>query len=377
MLSKRRSLASSSCSYSSSGSNEDSVENDLSSTTSPTPETVRATLDMYVSAARVGRDAFAKGDLQTAVRQFDQALALELQTELDCIYDPSIGMVSGLVRQEVSDRMMQTSPRHSPGSASCNKIMRSLMQIYKDSEATVRLRPAEPKLYLRMGAALCCANEWEKAKKIYTDGLNVCKDRKELKLALRRLTKMEQITSAKEIPREPYDASTLTDKKNKSRTLPSLSAALRSKRKSDTIEAMDLSSSLDSTIDNRSRARISKSPGAESPRHHARPIRARRVSSFGKISRQKKVPEIDHRERESWSMVFQTDFCKDQVQLRPSAISQMRRLSLELLDQDMESGDRSSRSQRDLNMKGTTSFAVKNFQSMKIESDDSELEDDY
>ena len=376
MMSKRRSLASSSGSYSSSNT-EDSAENDLSSTTSPTPESVRATLDMYVSAARDGRDAFAKGDLQTAARQFDQALALELQTELDCIYDPSIGMVSGLVRQEVSERMMQTSssPRHSPGSVNCNKIMHSLMQIYKDSEATVRLRPADPKLYLRMGAALCCANEWEKAKKIYTDGLNVCKDRKELKLALRRLTKMEQITAGKEIPAEPYDASNLSDKKNKSRTLPSLSAALRTKRKSDTIEAMDLSSSMadnTGTMDNR-RAR-SKSPGFESPRHAGKPVRAR---SFGKISRQKKNPEIDHTERESWSMVFQAEFCKDKVQMRPSAISQMRRLSVDLLDQDTEGSERGLRPLREQQMKEKTSFTVKNFQSMKIESDDSELEDDY
>ena len=373
MMSKRRSVASSSCSYSSS-SNGDSGENDLGSSTaaSPTPESVRATLDMYVSAARVGRDAFAKGDLQTAVRQFDQALALELQTELDCIYDPSIGMVSGLVRQEVSGRL-SNSPRHSPGSVNCNNVMRSLMQIYKDSEATVRLRPADPKLYLRMGAALCCANEWEKAKKIYTDGMTVCKDRKELKLALRRLTKMEQITSGKEIPAEPYDASTLTDRKNKSRTLPSLSA-LKSKRKSETIEAMDLSSSVDSTLDNR-RARISRSPGVESQK--AKPVKARRVSSFGRISKPKKIPEIDHTERESWSLVFQADICKDQVQMKPSAISQMRRLSVEILDQDTRQGEGNARLLREPSPREKTSFTVKNFQSMKIESDDSELEDDY
>ena len=369
LSSKRRSVASSSCSYSSS-SNEDSAlgENDLSSTTSPTPETVRATLDMYVSAARDGRDAFARGDLPTAVRQFDQALALELQTELDCIYDPSIGLVSGLVRQEVTDRI-QTSPRHSPGSVNCNRIMRSLMQIYKDSEATVRLRPADPKLYLRMGAALCCANEWEKAKKIYTDGLNVCKDRKELKLALRRITKMEEITAGKEIPREPYEPSNHAERKNKSKTLPSLSAALKSKRKSAMIEAMDLSSTLGSGIDNRER--ISRSPGVES--RQARPVKARRVSSFGRISKNKKVPDVDHTERESWSTVFQADFCREQVQMKPSAISQMRRLSVELLDQDMGGEGMMLRRNQP---KEKASFTVKNFQSMKIDSDDSELEDD-
>ena len=364
ITSKRRSVASSSCSYSSS-SNEDSAENE---TTSPTPESVRATLDMYVAAARDGRDAYAKGDLPTAVRQFDQALALELQTELDCIYDPSIGMVSGIVRQEVTERI-QTSPRHSPGGVNCNRVMRSLMQIYKDSEATVRLRPADPKLYLRMGAALCCANEWEKAKKIYTDGLNVCKDRKELKIALRHLLRMEQITSGKEIPTDPYQPN-LTERKYKSRTLPSLSAALRAKRKSAAIEAMDLSCSVGSAIDNRAERR--GSPGVDS-HPQAKPSRARRVSSFGRISKQKRAPEVDHTERESWSTVFQSEFCREQVQMKPSAISQMRRLSVELLDQE-EGGD--GMGWRREAPREKTSFTVKNFQSMKIESDDSELEDD-
>ena len=360
-MSKRRSVASSSCSYSSS-SNDSTTFDRLSCNNSPNEETVRATLDMYVTAAKVGREAFAKGDLRAAVQQFDQALALELQTELDCIYDPSIGMVSGLVRQEVSERIHTTSPRHSPANVNCNKIMQSLSQIYKDSEATVRLKPTDPKLYLRMGAALSCANEWEKAKKIYTDGLNVCKDRKELKLALRRLCRMELITSGKEIPSDTYQPSTFKDKK--SRTLPS---GLR-KRKSASLEAMDLSSSLASTLDNR-RGRISKSPGVGSPQ--AKPIKARRVSSFGRISRPKKVPLIDHSERESWSMVFQSDFCKEQVQLKPSAITQMRRLSVEFLDQ---SGDEEIRPGRGHSNNPT--FAVVNFQSMRIESDDSELEDD-
>jgi hypothetical protein len=359
-------VASSSCSYSSSSNESGLGDNDVSSTTSPTPESVRATLDMYVSAAKVGRESYARGDLPAAVRQFDQALALELQTELDCIYDSSIGMVSGIVRQEVSERI-HTSPRHSPASINCNRVMQSLMQIYKDSEATVRLKPSDPKLYLRMGAALCCANEWEKAKKIYTDGLNVCKDRKELKAALRRLCRMEHITSGKEIPTEPYEPSPLTDRKLKSRTLPSLPGVLKSKRKSTTIDAMDLSVG---TIDNR--ARISKSPGVER-QQQAKPVKARRVSSFGRVSKQKKAPDIDHAERESWSTVFQADICREQVQCRPSAISQMRKLSVDFLDQDVTAEGQRGGSDAP---KEKTPFNVRNFQSMKIESDDSELEDD-
>ena len=356
-MSKRRSVDSSSCSYSS-GSDTAFGETDP---TSPNPESVRATLDMYVSAARDGREAYAKGDLRAAVQQFDQALALELQTELDCIYDPSIGMVSGLVRKEVTERL-PTSPLHSPGNVHCNRIMQSLLRIYTDSEAKVRRKPTDPRLYLRMGAALCCANEWEKAKKIYMDGLSVCKDRKELKLALRRLSRMEQITTGREIPSEPYEPFSTTVRKSKSRTIPSLTSALRiNRRKSASLEDMDFYSS---TFDNRHRSSKSPSRVPVDEKPHAKP-KARRVSSFGRLSRHKKLPEVDHKERESWSKVFQSEFCSEQVSLKPSAITQMRRLSVDFLDQSSDEETTSAK----------PTFAVVNFQSMKIESDDSELED--
>lgn len=361
-MSKRRSVDSSS--YSCSSSTDSAFgENEVSSVSSPTPESVRATLDLYVSAAKVGREAFARGDLRAAVQQFDQALALELQTELECTYDPSIGMVSGLVRQEVSERIStRSSPRHSPANANCNKVLGALQKIYTQSESALRLKPTDPKLYLRMGAALCCANEWEKAKRIYTEGINTCKDRKELKSALRRLCKMEQITTGKEIPTEPYEPS--THNTLKSRTLPSLTSALRMRRKSASLEDMDLLPST-STLNNRQRLSASPSPGLVSEKRAK--TKARRVSSFGRI-RQKKVAEISHHERESWSKVFQaSDFCSEQVRMKPSAITQMRRLSVDFLDSDEDEGQPS---------KTNPSFTVVNFQSMRIDSDDSELEDD-
>lgn len=366
-MSKRRSFGSSSCSCSSSTDSAFGAESDGRSGASPNPESVRATLDLYVTAAKVGREAFAKGDLQSAVQQFDQALALELQTELDCIYDPSIGMVSGLVRKEVAERMnAHTSPRHSPANINCNRIMQTLAQIYTESDALVRHKPSDPKLYLRMGAALCCANEWEKAKKIYTDGLNACKDRKELKLALKRLGRMEEITSGKEIPTEPYRLSSgTTERKIKTRTLP---WASKGRKKSPAIEAMDLSVG---TLDNRQR--ISKSPGLYTDRDKSpKPVRARRVSSFGRISRQRKAPDVDYVERGSWSNVFQADFCRQQVQLKPSAITQMRRLSVDILDQSSDE----EQSARGHLSTPNHSLAVNSFQSMKIVDDDSELEDD-
>lgn len=361
-MSKRRSVDSSSYSCSSRSSSDSAFgENELSSVSSPTPESVRTTLDMYVSAAKVGREAFARGDLRAAVQQFDQALALELQTEFECIYDPSIGMMSGLVRQEVSERMStKSSPGHSPASTNCGKILRSLQKVYTQSEAALRHKPTDPKLYLRMGAALCCANEWEKAKKIYTDGINACKDRKELKLALRRLGRMEQITTGKEIPREPYEPSLTSTLK--SRTLPSLASALRIRRKSASLEGMDFLPTS-STLDNRHRQSASPDPRAKP--------KARRVSSFGKI-RHKRVSEISHEERESWSKVFlASDFCSDQVHMKPSAITQMRRLSVDFLD--LSSDDEKEESHPS---KTNPSFTVVNFQSMRIDSDDSELEDD-
>lgn len=359
---KRRSVDSSS--YSCSSSTDSAFgENEVGSVSSPTPESVRATLDLYVSAAKVGREAFARGDLRAAVQQFDQALALELQTELECIYDPSIGMVSGLVRKEVSERA-RSSPRHSPANANCSKILGSLQKTYTQSESALRLNPADPKPYLRMGAALCCANEWEKAKRIYTEGINTCKDRKELKLALRRLCKMEQITTGKEIPTEPYKPST-TDMK--SRTLPSIASALRMRRKSASLEDMDLLPSIH-TLNNRQRLSASPSPGLVGEKR-TKP-KARRVSSFGRI-RQKKVSEISPHERESWSKVFQaSDFCNEQVRMIPSAITQMRRLSVDFLDSDDDEQTAGQPS------KTNPSFTVVNFQSMRIDSDDSELEDD-
>ena len=365
-MSKRMSVGSSSCSYSSSCGDSSFGENELSSTPSPNPESVRATLDMYVGAAKIGREAFARGDIRAAVHQFDQALALELQTELDCIYDPSIGMVSGLVRKEVSERM-RTSPRHLPTMTNCNKVMQSLLQIYTASETTARHKPTDPKLYLRMGAALCCANEWEKAKKIYTDGLNFCKDRKELKLALKRLCRMDQITTGIDIPTEPYQPSTLVKKRVKSRTLQSALRLVRTKSISTEYLSVDLSAGDTASLDNRQR-KSSRVTDDKKPRQ-----KARRVSSFGRIRQKKKAPEVGHEERESWSTVFQSGFCGEQVYMKPSAITQMRRLSVDFLDQSSDEEQATALSASQPNKQSFTAVA---FKSMKIDSDDSELEDD-
>ena len=350
-MSKRVSVASSSSSYSSGDSAFG--ENESSQSPSPSPESVKATLDTYVTAARVGRAAFACGDVKAAVQQFDQALALELQTELDCLYDTSIGMVSGLVRREV-DQRIQSSPRRVPVDGSCSKVMHSLLQLYSEAEVKARQKPTDPKLYLRMGAALCCTNEWDKAKKIYLDGLNACKDRKELKAALRSLCRIEQITEGKEIPSEPYEPS--SRRHVKAKTLPSAFRLTRPKSASADFETLDLSSSF-SESDNRHHTL-----GPAEKKHKPK---KRRVSSFGRKT--KRVPLVQHEERQAWSEVFRSEFNEGQVHMRPSAITQMRRLSLDLLSHSSgEEGPAPSK----------PSFTAINFQSMKIDSDDSELEED-
>ena len=118
----------------------------------PTPETVSAKLDEYVTASKEGRAAYVRGDVVAAATQFNQALSLELQTELECLYDISIGFVSGLVKQEVNNRL-QSSPKHQP--AGCTKLLGQLFEVYKKANSKSEKKPTEPKWYLRMGAALC------------------------------------------------------------------------------------------------------------------------------------------------------------------------------------------------------------------------------
>ena len=354
MTSKRISVGSSS--YSSSCSDSAFGEHDASSSPSPSPESIRATLDMYVSSAKIGREAYVKGDLRSAVHQFDHALALELQTEMDCIYDPSIGMVSGLVRQEVSQRFQKgVSPTNS-----CARVMKTLLQDYTACIEKVKNKPTDPKLYLRMGAALCCVDEWEKAEKIYSDGLQACKDRKGLKLALKKLQRMKQITTGKDIPTEPYEPNCLdisTSKRPKS----SLNPLRLSRPKSASVE-LDTLDFTDTSSVSPKRLSPARIIGLHKPR--------RRVSSFGRKQKSNSGESLG--ERESWSTVFLSDFASDQVYMRPSAITQMRRLSVDILD--------ASDDQSPPPLQGTLSrhsFAVvNNFRSMKIDSDDSELESD-
>lgn len=69
-----------------------------------------------------------------AVAEFNQVLNLELETELECLYDTSIGFVNGLVKQEVNTRL-QSNPKYP--SFNCAKILNQLSVIY-DCQPTVK-----------------------------------------------------------------------------------------------------------------------------------------------------------------------------------------------------------------------------------------------
>lgn len=171
------------------------------------PKSISVVMDEYVSASFVGRSSYASGDILSAVTQFNEALGIELQTELECLYDTNLGFVSGLVRREVQSRM-NDSPVHS-ADKSCKKILNQLGDVYIKASNESDRHPSKSKWYLRMGASLCVINEWEKAKQVYKEGINMCRDKKDLKSALKNLIKLEQITSIAEIPEEDRYAASL------------------------------------------------------------------------------------------------------------------------------------------------------------------------
>lgn len=412
---------------------------------SPTPETVSAKLDDYVMASKEGRAAYARGDLNTAVTQFNQALSLELQTEFECLYDASIGFVSGLVKKEVNSRL-QSSPRHTTASG-CSKLLDQLSVVYDQANFKSQKKPTEPRWYLRMGASLCVINEWEKAKLVYKEGINMCKDKKELKQALKKLTQIEQITSNAEIPEEDIDDRVLPTSPNH-RKLSSIvppgspkserrakpnevhrrrAKSTVAKRRSESVDVgivldndriprtnsvglMPPLSSRSSMPENRkasdSSIEIQKSQLMPEPRNKkgkrfhfnifgSSPKRSlddrdesKRYSVsqslFNTIGRSHRpVPTLSPYEREAWSECFSPVECSviDYRSFCPSAVVHMRELAvhdpLYVGDDSLSSGtggDEDSLEERGRYLK--KSFNAVTFQSMKIDDDDSELDDD-
>ena len=432
-----------------------SVSSSIASTDkddAPTPETVSAKLDDYVTASKEGRAAYVRGDIGAAVTQFSQALDLELETELECLYDTSIGFVSGLVKQGVNSRL-QSSPRHQ--AANCAKILNQLSVVYDKANTKSLKKPTEPKWYLRMGAALCLINEWEKAKLVYKEGINMCKDKRELKQALKKLTQIEQITSNAEIPEEDIDDRVIPSSPSRkiqmsAQSQQSTSSERRSSkpsnvyrkrakstvstRRSGSVDAgmvlgqheklirtnsmtgssstgritdLDTRKASDSSIDIELRNSSQSPPVIIEPRNKKRfsfnifgssPKHSQSIggsshtkryslgqSLFSTIGRSHRpVPTLSPDNREAWGECFSPTECSviDYRSFCPSAVVHMRELSVNdpLYTGRSDSlssgtgGDEDSIEERDYQAK--KSYNAIKFQSMKIDDDDSELDDE-
>ncbi len=393
------------------GSSRGSSEEDLGELV-PSRETVGAALDKYVSASRGGREAYSNGDLYNAVKEFDKALDIELQTEMECLYDTSIGFMSGLVRNEVETRMKH----HISDSQKCSKILDHLRGLYSQASESVRTRRTDTpqQHYLQMGAALVVINEWSKAKAVYTEGMNVCKDRKELKVALKNLIKIEQITSCAEIPAEdhpdtvthlpspdqsPAPQSPLLRPKhcNHSPRLKheksfGMSPRLRHERSPGSSPQLkrDRSMSLGLLQLTRTRDRTGSlnleecSPSdvvtfngtssmmskKDSSRLSFKIFNSKRRYSLAKTAAASSTSTLSPEETDVWGSCFKPTSCPvvTHTDFQPSAITHMRRLTVGGDGRDQEGDVKSPNN-------STTNFNAVQFTSMKIEDDDSELDD--
>ena len=360
---------------------------------SPTRDSVSAALDRYMMASRVGREAFITGDLLGAMKEFDQALDIELQTEMECLYDTSIGFVSGLVRSEV-DAKLDEQGRHGNYSSTtkCTKILQQLQDLYSEAAERVKSRRNNSQWYLQMGAALVVINEWDKAKAVYSEGINLCKDRKELKTALKNLIKIEQMTSYADIPLEdqpnhnhvgskpsPYNSPchSLAQKQVSNQTLPSSVQTQSYSSQLQENKARDRSKSLSAFKRKISRSRtnslsLESSESKESDPEKrlsysagtppiSKKVKRRSANLFGK-----NPSLLSPEETMMWGTCFEPESCRvvSANEFQPSAITHMRRLT-SVGGTDEETGDYSLNS----------SFNAVNFTSMRIEDDDSELDD--
>lgn len=393
----------------------DSSSSSSSSTSSLSPsckQCVSATMDEYVAASTEGRQAFSHGNLKVAVTDFNHALAIELQTELDCLYDTNIGFMSGLVRSEVDSRLLQVH-KSSRSSVKCSRILGQLRETFYKAAEGVERKHTESKWYLQMGAALVMINEWEKAKIVYAEGISICKDRKALKQALKNLIKIDQMTSYADIPLEDQpDNYPVSYSPPSSSPFPSpTSSPLQSPRPSprpspqpslspaplpttappkDTPNAAprrDRSKSMglklrrhmrDRTISFSQEHKETKEEDIRRKSEAAVPQMVRshlhKRSSFGLFG-SKRVTLLSPDTTTAWSNCFQPMSCKvtSQAEFQPSAIKHMRTLS-SLDDAEDDVGDVSKNNLSEA-LVNSGRFSAVTFTSMRIEDDDSELDD--
>lgn len=392
-------------SYTVSSSSSSSSPSPSLSNTRCSKECVSAALDQYVAVSMEGRDAFSHGLLQSAVKDFDQALAIELQTELDCLYDTSIGFMSGLVRSEVDSKLQQ---HHRRDSVKCSRILQQLKETFYKAADGLGKKHTEPKWYLQMGASLVMINEWEKAKAVYTEGINMCKDRKSLKHALKNLIKIEQMTSYADIPVEdqpdsyfnshspacsPYQSprpSPMPSPAPSPKRSP-IPSPRRDRSKSVAMRHRKLRENRDRTASLSLECNINLK-GEELHRKSSditmtttlniglRPSTANKRLSFGGLFSSKKPSLLSLDTTSKWSTCFDPATCKviGQTEFKPSAITHMRKLSSLDMDGaddvDDDDGTGSSNSVGEpLHSSGR--FNAVKITSLRIEDDDSELDD--
>lgn len=397
----------------------------------PSRESISAALDKYVLASKDGREAFNSGNLSEAVKEFDQALDIELQTELECLYDTSIGFVSGLVRREVDSRL-DKSVNGGPGDSAhgrYSRILQQLREAYQQAADGVKGKKNDsPQWYLQMGAALVVINEWEKAKAIYTEGINVCKDKKMIKVALKNLIKTEQMTSYAEIPAEDQPEAENTPTYQSPLQSPSHSPRLSPAPRSPHLSPARSSPAPHSPRSSPAPRSPHLSPAPRSPRLPLHPSKRHRSGSVGlALSQLKKedkrartasfssdhssncngavktnavTPPVNRRdtskrlsfnifkrssvglmyksasitspeEVEMWSDCFNPFNCRviGHNEFQPSAITHMRRLTSVGGEED------EVETTQDSTKLYSSSFVAVKLQSMRIEDDDSDIED--
>uniref|UniRef100_A0A1X7V7H0 Uncharacterized protein n=1 Tax=Amphimedon queenslandica TaxID=400682 RepID=A0A1X7V7H0_AMPQE len=150
-----------------------------------TVASLQTRLDQYLTASELGRLAYQAGDIQLATDRFNLAIDIELQVEMESTND--FGVTGQHLRHELHKLK---SSSESLSSEPCSEVLKKLQLLYERADASATLNPNEPKWYLLMAGALCVVNEWEKAAKIYDEGIINCPQDPTLLAASNRLTKL-------------------------------------------------------------------------------------------------------------------------------------------------------------------------------------------
>lgn len=158
-----------------------------------TTESIATWVEEYLTASKYGRLAYAAGDRQLATDRFNLALDIELQAELDSMGD--FGVTGNRLRMQLQARSNGRHRLQTKATSRYSVVLGKLKGAYELAVdgATKGNNPTDPRHFLQMGAALCCINEWEKARKTYQDGLACCGNCKELTLALEKLDTIENL----------------------------------------------------------------------------------------------------------------------------------------------------------------------------------------